>query len=282
MNISLTILTYNSEKSLEKTLESLHAFSDIVLLDSGSQDQTKQIAERFPSVRFLSNPFLGFGPMHNRATSFAKYDWILSLDSDEQMTDELLQEIQSLSLDPSTVYSIPRKNMYHGKHIRGCGWWPDRVHRLYNRTKTCFSEDLVHESIITHAMKLVALNNPIIHTPFTSSDQFITKMHTYAKLYARQRCGKTQVSPIKPYLHSFFAFVRSYFLKKGFLDGWEGLEISLYNANCTLYKYLLLREKNCLATRRCPEEKAKEESCSLCTHSPSCQEKESGTEKRTG
>lgn len=244
MNISITILTYNSEKTVEKTLLSLKDFSDILVLDSGSTDTTREICQKFPSVRFISSPFIGFGPMHNRATSLAKYDWICSLDSDEEMTQSLYEEICALPLDPSAVYSISRENRYRGKHIRGCGWWPDRVIRLYNRTKTSFNEALVHESVLTDGMKIILLNNRLLHTPCLSVSQFIRKIGTYSDLYAKQYSGKKTVSSCTPYVHAFFAFFKSYILQRGFLDGWEGLEISFYNANCALYKYLLLKEKN--------------------------------------
>jgi len=244
MNISVTILTYNSEKTIEKTLLSLQGFSDILILDSGSKDKTQEICRRFPLARFMSHPFIGFGPMHNRATSLAKYDWILSLDSDEEMTRELYEEIQTLTLAPLTVYSISRKNRYRGKHIRGCGWWPDRVLRLYNRTKTSFTDALVHESVLTNGMEIFPLTNSLLHTPCFSVSQFVKKIETYSELYAQQYAGKKRVSSLTPYLHAFYAFMKSYFLKRGFMDGWEGLEISFYNANCALYKYLLLKEKN--------------------------------------
>lgn len=244
MNISITILTYNSEKTIETTLSSLQGFSDIVVLDSGSQDKTAEICKKFPQVRFLHHPFIGFGPMHNRATSLAKYDWILSLDSDESLKPSLKKEIFDISLDPTAVYSIERENYYRKKHIQGCGWSPDRVIRLYNRTQTSFSNALVHESVVTNGLKVIPLKERILHTPCTSVSQFIKKIENYSNLYADEYKGKKRISSATPYLHSLFAFFKSYFLKKGFLDGWEGLEISLYNANCALYKYLLLKERN--------------------------------------
>lgn len=244
MNISATILTFNSERSIEATLESLYSFQDIVVLDSGSTDKTILIAKKFPSVRVYQHPFIGFGPMHNRASSLAKYDWVLSLDSDEVLTEELSAEIDSLPLSSDTVYSIARKNVYKGQHIRGCGWWPDRVYRLYNRTKTGFSDALVHEKILTDNMNCVDLQKPLIHTPFTNVAQFIGKIQSYSELYATQQMGKKWPSHLSPYLHGIMAFFRSYIVKYGFIDGWKGLEISLYNALQAIYKYLKLIEKN--------------------------------------
>ena len=244
MNISITILTYNSERSLQETLDSLSHFSDVVILDSGSTDTTKKIALSYHNVRFYQHPFLGFGPMHNRASSLANFDWILSLDSDEVLPNTLIKEIESLSLSSSHVYRFARKNLYKGQHIRGCGWWPDQVVRLYNRTKTSFSEALVHEQVLTHDMIITDLKEPLIHVPFTSVAQFLSKIQSYSDLYAKQKMGKKWPSSASPYLHGLAAFWRSYLIKRGFLDGWKGIEISLYTALQSTYKYLKLIEKN--------------------------------------
>lgn len=249
MHISITILTYNSEKTLETTLASLTCFDDIVVLDSGSQDSTEQIARKYPAVRFFQKPFIGFGPMHNMASDLVRYDWVLSIDSDEAITDALVQEIKELHLQSNTVYSIPRKNIYRGKHIKGSGWWPDRVFRLYDRKQTSFSNALVHETIITASMNTRDLKNPMLHTPFFKTAQFIQKIQSYSELYANQHANKKKVLPFSPYLHASFAFFKSYVLKLGIRDGWLGLEISLYNANCALYKYLKLLEKNIVLTK---------------------------------
>lgn len=244
MTISVTILTFNSGKTLEATLTSLYSFSDIVILDSGSTDDTFEIAKKFPQVRFFHHRFLGFGPMHNRASSLAKYDWILSLDSDEILTEELTLEIDALPLSKNTVYTIARKNLYKGQHIRGCGWWPDRVTRLYNRTQTSFSDALVHEKVLSEGMASVDLKAPLQHTPFANVAQFIAKIQSYSELYAQEQMGKKYPSPWTPYLHGIGAFLRSFFIKYGCIDGWKGLEISLYNALQATYKYLKLIEKN--------------------------------------
>src|ERR1700733_4049105 len=137
--ISVTILVKNGQKHIEKVLTALQSFDEVALLDTGSDDQTLAIAARFANVTIHKSPFLGFGRSHNLLSSLAKHDWILSLDADEVLTKELGDEIASLKLQPGTVYSFWRKNYYRGKWIRGCGWYPDRVVRLYNKTETSFS-----------------------------------------------------------------------------------------------------------------------------------------------
>lgn len=254
--ISVTILTKNSSKHLEQVLKALASFDEVLLYDNGSQDTTFSIAERFPNTRIERGPFLGFGPSHNKASSLAKHDWILSIDSDEVTTEELVQEIKSLTLDPKAVYTIPRHNYYNGKWIKGCGWYPDRVIRLYNRKETQFSNAQVHESVNTKDMRVIPLKSPLIHYSYDSTDQFLAKMQSYSSLFAAQNRGKKS-SLGKAVTHGLAAFVKSYFIKRGFMDGKEGFIISLYNANTAFYKYVKLAELNWDQMRRCPEEKAK-------------------------
>ena len=118
--ISVTILTKNSERFLAQVLRPLHPFPEVLIFDTGSTDHTLDIARTFPNVTIHQGLFEGFGPTHNAASSLAKNEWILSIDSDEVMTDSLQQEVLALPLDPHCVYSIWRKNYYHGRHIKGC------------------------------------------------------------------------------------------------------------------------------------------------------------------
>ncbi len=239
--ISATILTKNSSKYIWRTLASLEKFPEIVVLDTGSDDNTCQIAQSFPNVRLHRHEFIGFGPTHNIATSLAQYDWIFSIDSDEFASPQLVDEITSLPLDAQTVYSVRRKNFYRGKEIKACGWYPDIVFRLYNRTTTRFSDDFVHESIRTDGFQVKQLQNTLEHIPYASVDDFLSKMQKYTTLYAEQNRGKSS-SCFKAFFHGAYAFIRSYFFKRGLFYGREGFEISLYNANCAFYKYLKLAD----------------------------------------
>ena len=131
--ISVTILTKNSRKYLKEVLSAVQMFDEVIIYDNGSTDDTFEIARTFPNVKIVRGDFIGFGPTHNKASSAAKNDWILSIDSDEVVTPEMAKEILSTRLDPDSVYSFPRKNYYNGKWIKWCGWFPDRRVRLYNR-----------------------------------------------------------------------------------------------------------------------------------------------------
>jgi len=242
--ISVTILTKNSEKYLQEVLESVEGFDEVLLYDNGSTDRTLEIARTFPNVAVKEGPFEGFGKAHNSASALAKNDWILSLDSDEVVTEEMTARIRSLSLDPGCVYAFPRQNYFNGKWIRWCGWHPDRQYRLYNRKKTRFTDAEVHEQIIVRDMKYISLKEPIRHYSYASHSDFLKKMQLYSDLFAKQNCGKKRSSPFKAAWRAAAAFLKSYLLKRGFLGGYEGFVISVYNANCAFYKYLKLYEAN--------------------------------------
>lgn len=243
--ITVTILTKNCAKTLDPTLHSLKQFPEILVYDTGSCDQTVETAKKFPNVKVIEGPFEGFGPTHNKASSLATYDWILSIDSDEVLSPGLAEEILRLDLSPSSVYRINRHNFFNKKWIRYCGgWYPDPVIRIYNRQMTQFSEDVVHEKILHSHLRVSPLSSPLFHTPYRSIDDFLHKMQLYSTLFAEQHRGKKQVSLKTAFIHSLCAFFKSYILKKGFLGGREGFIISLYNGHTTFYKYLKLLELN--------------------------------------
>ncbi len=245
MMITVTVLTKNSQETLGATLQSLQKFPEVIVYDSGSTDATLQIAQKFPNTKIISGTFAGFGPTHNIASSLATHDWILSIDSDEVLTPQLADEILALKLVPKHVYQIDRRNYFNGKWIRGCGgWYPDPVIRLYNRTSTRFTDDAVHEKVITEKMTCIPLFSHLVHTPYRSIHDFLAKMQSYSTLFAEQNQGKKPSSMTKAIAHGSFAFLKSYFLKKGFLGGKEGFIISLYNGHTTFYKYLKLAELN--------------------------------------
>lgn len=243
--ITVTILTKNSAQYLFDVLDALKSFDEVLLLDSGSTDDTFAIAKKFPNVSIhKSATFDGFGPMHNKAVALARHDWILSIDSDEIVTPELSKEILNLRLDPSEVYSLSRRNYYNGKWIKWCGWHPDRAYRMFNRKRTRFNDAQVHESVIVKDMKVVCLQNPMTHYSYASTSDFLRKMQHYSALFAEQNRGKRESSTCKAVLHGVMAFFKSYILKRGIMGGREGFIISVYNANTTFYKYLKLAELN--------------------------------------
>jgi glycosyltransferase involved in cell wall biosynthesis len=242
--ITVTILTKNSEKYLEEVLKPLGDFNEVLLYDNGSTDRTCSIASQFPNVNIVRGTFDGFGITHNKASTAAKNDWILSIDSDEIVTSEMVQTIKTLALDPGSVYSFPRHNYFEGKWIRWCGWYPDRQYRLYNRKTTAFTTAEVHEAIIVEGHTHVPLDAPLIHYSYANQNDFLAKMQSYSSLFAKQYAGKKKSSIPIAIGHGLAAFLKSYLIKRGFMGGAQGFMISIYNGNTAFYKYLKLREAN--------------------------------------
>lgn len=242
IEISVTILTKNSAKTLARTLQSLQSFSQVLVYDTGSNDKTLEIAHQFSNVDVIEGSFKGFGPTHNEASAHARHDWILSIDSDEWLSSELEKEIESLHLDPHTVYALRRKNFFQGTWVWSCGWAPDWQKKLYHRQFTRFTSAMVHETIETSGGQIVRLKSFLNHEPYRSIEDFLNKMQQYSSLFAQQ--SSKNVGPWTAIGHSLFAFFKSYFIKKGILQGYKGWLISMYNAHCALYKYLKLYEKN--------------------------------------
>lgn len=238
--ITVTILTKNAEETLGSVLESVKCFEEVLLLDTGSTDCTLEIAKMYPNVKVFKSSFIGFGPLHNLAAGYASHPWILSLDSDEVLTPELADEIHSLTLDSKKIYSFPFDNYFNGKHIKWCGWYPDRHVRLYNKTETAFSDAYVHEKVLSKGFKTVRLKHSVKHYSYRSISDFLRKMESYSTLYAEQNQNKKKSSLKKAILHGCFAFIKSYIIKRGFLGGEEGFIISLYNAQTAYYKHLKL------------------------------------------
>ena len=241
--ISVVILTKNSHKYLKKCLDALIEFKEIVILDNGSSDDTIEIAKSYPNTRITQHKFIGFGPLKNLAVKYASFDWILSIDSDEIVTPELIEAIGNLDLtDFRNIYAVSRKNYYNGRLVKCCGWYPDIVNRLFNRNYTSFSNSMVHESLVIHPdTKKCLLNGAVLHYPFDNVESLINKMQSYSSLYARE--NKKSLSPAKAFWHGFFAFFKNYIIQKGIFCGYEGLLISVSNANGVFYKYMKLYEK---------------------------------------
>lgn len=241
--ISVTILTKNSQTYIGRCLDALHPFEEIIVLDNGSSDDTLSIVARYPNVTLVEHPFIGFGPLKNLAIDHARNDWILSIDSDEIAKAELIDEISKLDLsDAKTIYTIPRDNYYNGRLIRCCGWYPDQVMRLFNRTHTRFGNQMVHESLVLHPnTSKKALLHALNHFSYNNAEELIAKMQKYSTLYAEQNTKRS--TPAKAFFRALFAFVKNYLFQKGFLYGYEGLLISVTNANNVFYKYIKLYEK---------------------------------------
>ncbi|HYE32580.1 MAG TPA: glycosyltransferase family 2 protein [Methylomirabilota bacterium] len=247
MKISVCIITLNEEANLARALSSVqHIADEIVVVDSGSVDATKSIAERF-NARWIEQEWLGYVGQKNLALASAQHEWIFSLDADEELSAELRNEIQALKATgaPSRVggYSISRVVQYEGKWIRHGDWYPDRLVRLFRRAGAKFAGGKVHERLEMPG-EVVSLRGELYHYSFRDAIDHWERCQKYARLWAEsQREQGRRVSALAPLAHGFFRFLRAYILRLGFLDGRLGFRIARYAAAEAYLKYKLLRQE---------------------------------------
>lgn len=240
--LSVIIITKNEANAIASCLESVIWADEIIVLDSGSQDETVNICRQYTDLVF-STDWPGFGVQKQRALDKAQGDWVLSLDADELVTAELRSEIQqALQQDFYQAYEIPRLSSYCGRQMRHGGWWPDPVLRLFRRNKGRFSDAMVHERIVVDGV-VGKLQSPLLHNAFVNLDEVLHKVNSYSSLGAVMlyRQG-VQSSLAKAIGKAVWTFFRTYILKMAILDGQQGLMLSLSNAEGSYYKYLKLVE----------------------------------------
>lgn len=244
--ISVTILAKNAQATLRQCLEKLQDFDEVILLDNQSTDSTLQIAKEFANVKIYQSEFIGFGALKNLAISYAKNDWILSLDSDEILEAELYEAIQSTHFEKGYYYSFLRKNYYRGQWVKGCGWHPDWVKRIFHKEEVRFKDDLVHEGLLIPKNYLeVRLRGGIRHLTCESIEEICKKMNRYTSLSAIEahRRGK-KGSIIGALVRFVFVFVRDYVFKMGWRYGYRGFIIAWFNANGSMLKHMKTYELN--------------------------------------
>jgi len=241
--LSAVVISFNEEKNIGACLDSLRFADEIVVVDSGSTDATLEIARRYTDKVFPL-PWRGFGPQKQAAVERAIHDMVLNVDCDERVTPELAGEIGQLLAgeDVAAAYTVPRRTFVGGKEIRHCGWYPDRTTRLFVRSKARFSADLVHERVDVSG-ETRPLRNPLLHHSFTGIGEILGKMNRYSDLSAQQMFERgRKANVIDLALRPGFAFFKTFFLRMGFLDGFEGYMVATTTALLTFTKYVKLRE----------------------------------------
>lgn len=233
--ISVVVITKNAESSIRECLTSVSEITDdIVVVDSGSTDKTEEIVRSFAAARFIHQDWLGFGPQKAFASMQAKYDWILSLDADEWLSDKLESSIKSLDLssaDLDGVFTLKRQNKFMGRFLKHGAGYPDKVVRIFNRKRSNWSDDLVHEKINFNGSNIV-LNGPLLHDSCETLSKFIAKQNSYTDV---QSSGKSSLT--KLLLSPIVRFSKEYFFKLGFLDGVPGLVFAATNAYFAFIKH---------------------------------------------
>jgi glycosyltransferase involved in cell wall biosynthesis len=232
---------------LDDCLASLEGIAQqIVVVDTASSDRTLEIARNYGATIASPADWPGFGPQKNRALDLATEEWVLSLDADERLTPILRSEITTAIKHSAQVdcFAIPRLSWYCGRFIRHSGWSPDYVDRLFRRGTARFSDDLVHERLIPNG-QVAKLENPMLHFSFMNYSQVLQKLDRYSTASAEQAFAKGKTSsPCKAVLHGFLAFIRTYIIRAGFLDGPQGFALAISNGQGTYYRYIKLWHLN--------------------------------------
>ncbi|WED23257.1 glycosyltransferase family 2 protein [Vibrio sp. JC009] len=240
--LAVALIVKNESQHLKACLETVKGWVDeIVILDSGSTDDTEVIARQYTDKFFVNEQWPGFGPQRRLAQSHIESDYVLWLDADERVTPELKESILKAveANKPNTLYRFARLSWVFGRYIRHCGWYPDRVLRLYPTKLTQYNDALVHEKVeVSSDMQVENLSGDAIHYTYNDMNHYLVKSAGYAKAWAEQREKKGKKSSISQgIIHAITCFLKMYVLKAGFLDGKQGFLLSLLSAHSTFVKY---------------------------------------------
>lgn len=239
--LSVVIITFNEEENLPRCLESARWADEIVIVDTFSQDRTKEIASRYTD-KIYDLKWPGFGPAKQFAMEKASCQWVLSLDADEVVSESLREEIKRItsSADALDGYYLPRLSNFLGKWIRYGGWYPDYVLRLFKKEKGKFADSLVHEQLILNGRSAI-LKEALLHYTDPDLERYLTKLNRYTTLSAQElfrddnRAGILDIA-VRP----LAIFLKMYILKLGFLDGLQGLLLAMFSSFHVLTKYAKL------------------------------------------
>ena len=241
--LSVAIITLNAAAQLEACLRSVHFADEIVVVDSGSTDGTQELAERC-GARVIAQPWLGFGPQKQFAVEAAKHDWVLCLDADERVSPELQAAIESTLQQPATgAYRFARCNRFLGRYLKYGEGYPDWSLRLFDRRQARWSDDAVHEKVVSQA-SVGTLPGDLLHDSAETLAAYLTKQNRYTSLAAdmawqagkRSSFGRLIFSPI-------VRFIKFYLLRQGFRDGLPGLIHIAIGCMNSFLKYAKMLER---------------------------------------
>lgn len=246
VKISGVVITFNEESNIARCLDSLlEVVDEIVVIDSYSKDRTKEICLS-RGVRFVEHPFRTHIDQKNFGLTQATYPYVLSLDADEYLSDELKQSILEVKQNwPAEAYRMNRLSSYGNRWIKHGAWYPDRKIRLWNRAVGFWGGDNPHDKVIIKGgTRVKHLNGNILHRAYRDSYSTLEKVQRYSEIFANENAGREPSSVLRIMTHTAWAFLQSYFIKRGFLDGYEGLMVAVAEANHVFYKYAKLYEMN--------------------------------------
>ena len=246
MKISAVIITLDEEQNIADAIASVAWADELVVVDSGSTDRTREIAESL-GAKVIVNDWPGFSEQKQFAVDAASNDWILSLDADERVSDELRKEILAIrdSKPDADGYRVPRLSVYLGREIRHGGWYPDLQMRLFDRRRGRWNGAVIHESFkLDDDARSSRLRGELVHYSVRDVAEHQRMIaERYAPLGARKMFLEgRRTSTLKAVFSAWFAFIRSYLLKLGFLDGFPGFCVAYFTAHHAFMKHLLLLE----------------------------------------
>jgi len=239
--LSVIVITRNEERNLPACIDTVAFADEIVVVDSGSTDGTVALARERGAQVVCTGDWPGFGPQKNRALDQATGDWVFSIDADERVTPELRQAIQEAIAQPRfDAYEVDRRSSYCGQFMKHSGWSPDRVVRLVRRGTARFSDSLVHERLVPPG-PVGRLGGHLLHESMRDFESVIDKLDRYSSAGARMLMARGVKGSLGKSLgHGLWAFLRTYVLRLGFLDGRLGLALAISNAEGTYYRYMKL------------------------------------------
>lgn len=251
-SIAAVIIVKNESTVLRDCLDKLSWVNEIVVLDSGSNDDTLEIAKEYTQQVYQDADWQGYGVQRQRAQLKTEADWILMVDADEHVSDELRSEIQKIVQEnnPSNVYEVPILPWCFGRFIRHSGWYPAYKVRLYANNVAKYGPERVHEKLYySQDVSVKQLKGNLLHYTYRDLEHYLVKSAGYAREWAvhRKQSGKS-ASLISGVLHGIGCFIKMYLLKAGFLDGKQGFLLALLSAHSTFAKYadLWIRTKTSL------------------------------------
>jgi glycosyltransferase involved in cell wall biosynthesis len=243
--VSAVIICKNEEKNIARCIKSLQGISDdIIIIDSGSTDNTVTIAKQL-NARVYLHTWQGYSKQKSIGNNYAIHDFIFSLDADEELSPLLIKSINNEMQNPQfDAYKFDFLTWYKNKLIRHGGWKHNKHIRLFRKSKICWNDSLVHEKLVLNQLPVKRLAGHVHHYTAPSEYYYRAKMTRYAMEFAMDKWRMNKYSPgWKKYLSTSFRFAKEYIFKMGFLDGKDGLTIALEEARYTYLKYKL-SEKN--------------------------------------
>jgi glycosyltransferase involved in cell wall biosynthesis len=237
----VVIIAHNEEGNIAECLRSVAFADECIVVDHASTDRTVAIATAMGAHVLQTSDWPGFGPQKNRGLEQAKGRWVLSLDADERVSPSLAAEILSvIRPDSQGIYAMPRRTQFCGRWIDHCGWTPDFVARLFPRGLARFSDALVHECLEFEG-PCGRLKAPLLHFSYPHPQAYWDKLQRYSVAWAEQRFSQGETSSMSRACFSgLFAFLKSYLLRLGFLDGALGLAVCLMQAQAAFGKHFHL------------------------------------------